>query len=289
MLSLSPFIRSIKSGKKSSLRLLTTINHDYQYLERSNEKTDKYQPNLPILPIPNLEDTCKRYLDAVRPLIYDGNQLSNTEKHVNDFKNKIGLQLDHELRIRNEKNINTHYFHDYWNESYLAYRVPTAVNVNPFHILENDPYILKNPTLRATSLIISMLRYRRSLLENVLTPEKIEMRPFKNLFSTTRMPRENEDTLEHFGVDQKHVVFLHNGQFYKFDVLDRNGNIKPPEDIYNFIHNLKQYVELQSNPSITAFSALHRDQWVHVRSRLENLTEKKSQGLKDNRFSSVYC
>ena len=54
------------------MRFLSTINNDYQYIERSNERTDKYQSQLPILAIPDLEATCKRYLDAVRPIITDG-------------------------------------------------------------------------------------------------------------------------------------------------------------------------------------------------------------------------
>lgn len=257
----------------------TTTKQDFQFIERSTEPTDKYQSQLPILPIPELNETCKRYLDAVRPLIIDGNQMSNTEKYVNDFKNKIGHQLDHELRKRNENNRESHYFHDYWNEGYLAYRVPIVVNVNPYMILENDPKIIKNPTLRATSVLISLLRYRRSLIDNVLTPEKLEMRPFKNLFSTTRLPRSIEDKIEYFGTDHKHVIFLHNGQFYKFNVLDQNGDIKTPQDIYNFISNLKQYKEQQTEHSITTFSALDRDQWTLIRSKLENLTERNRKNL----------
>ena len=174
--------------------------------------------------------------------------------------------------------MDSHYFHEYWTESYLAFRVPTLINVNPYMILEDDPTIDKNPVQRATSLLISLLRYRRSLIENVLTPEKVEMRPFKNLFSTTRMPRAKEDTIEYFGEDKKHVIFIHNGQFYEFNVLDQNGNIKPPQDIFNFILNLTKYEELHKE-SITTFSCLDRDEWARVRDRLENLTERNSKNL----------
>lgn len=145
-------------------------------------------------------------------------------------------------------------------------------------ILENDPNSVQNPVVRATSLVINLLRYRRSLLDNLLTPEKMEMRPFKNLFSTTRMPRENEDTIEYFGEDKKHVVFLHNGQFYKFNVLDQNGNIKSPSDIFSFIQALTNYEE-QDGQSITTFSALDRDKWAALRPKLENLTEKNKKNL----------
>lgn len=134
--------------------------------------------------------------------------------------------------------------------------------------------------LCATTLLISLLRYRRSLIDKVLSPEKVDMSPLNHIFSTTRMPRARRDTFEHFGDNEKHVVFLSNGEFYKFEALDQHGNIKPPQDIYNFIYNLNVYEEQHpDNESITAFSTLDRDNWAKIRSRLEKLTEKNRINL----------
>lgn len=43
-----------------------------------------FQPSLPRLPIPKLEDTCRRYLDALRPLLSQ-DQYQRTEKIVKEF------------------------------------------------------------------------------------------------------------------------------------------------------------------------------------------------------------
>ena len=43
-----------------------------------------FQPSLPRLPIPKLADTCRRYLDALRPLLTP-QQYQHTEKVVQEF------------------------------------------------------------------------------------------------------------------------------------------------------------------------------------------------------------
>ena len=43
-----------------------------------------YQKSLPRLPIPKLEDTCKRYLAALEPIL-SVTEYKNSEKIVNDF------------------------------------------------------------------------------------------------------------------------------------------------------------------------------------------------------------
>ena len=53
-----------------------------------------FQPSLPRLPIPALEKTCERYLNAVNPLL-DGEALNHTRKVVADFQAKNGRGFSH--------------------------------------------------------------------------------------------------------------------------------------------------------------------------------------------------
>ena len=48
-----------------------------------------FQPSLPRLPIPSLEETCQRYLNAQLPLL-DSNNFENTKKLVSNFQSEIG-------------------------------------------------------------------------------------------------------------------------------------------------------------------------------------------------------
>lgn len=48
-----------------------------------------FQPSLPRLPIPPLEATCQRYLNAQLPLL-DCNALENTKQLVANFQSEAG-------------------------------------------------------------------------------------------------------------------------------------------------------------------------------------------------------
>jgi carnitine O-palmitoyltransferase 2, mitochondrial len=63
---------------------------------------------LPLLPIPNLNATCSRYLNALKPLLND-KQYSNTAQIVENFKNGNGRQLNQRLLKVSESLTNTSY------------------------------------------------------------------------------------------------------------------------------------------------------------------------------------
>lgn len=60
---------------------------------------------LPSLPLPSLESTLKKYLEAIKPFV-DRNEYMRTESIVEKFQNGIGSRLDFILRekARNERN-----------------------------------------------------------------------------------------------------------------------------------------------------------------------------------------
>ena len=73
------------------------VNSDkYQFLHKSPVHTLKFQKSLPRLPIPKLEDTCKRYLESQKAITDDQEVFDNTVALVNNFKENEG--------VRNTKN-----------------------------------------------------------------------------------------------------------------------------------------------------------------------------------------
>ena len=50
----------------------------------------------------------------------------------------------------------------------------------------------------------------------------LDMSQFGNLFNTSRVPQEDKDLL-HYDPTARHMVVLHAGNFYKFDVVAENG------------------------------------------------------------------
>ncbi|KAF8768318.1 Carnitine O-palmitoyltransferase 2 like protein [Argiope bruennichi] len=163
-----------------------------------------------------------------------------------------------------------------------------------------------NQLLRSTNMIVSSLRFLKSLRENILEPEVFHLNPeksdtaffrktmrliprpfawygaylfkafpldmsqFGNLFNSTRIPRHGKDELQVYP-DAQHIVVLRNGHFYAFDVLDGDGNIIPPshiKDLINYI--LSDSQSLPSHP-VSVLTTENRDVWADARTRLEKL------------------
>lgn len=66
-----------------------------RYLQKSKVPTMHFQPSLPRLPIPPLEATCQRYLNAQLPLL-DSNAMENTKKLVSNFQAEAGAGTLHQ-------------------------------------------------------------------------------------------------------------------------------------------------------------------------------------------------
>jgi hypothetical protein len=60
---------------------------------------------LPSLPVPNLDDTLKKYLESIKPFVNEL-EYANSEKMVESFKNGIGQRLHFYLVDRSKKKRN---------------------------------------------------------------------------------------------------------------------------------------------------------------------------------------
>ncbi|RWS00883.1 hypothetical protein B4U79_11788 [Dinothrombium tinctorium] len=313
------FVPSVNAAFVSIRAKSTLRGKDYQYLHISKLKTQHFQKSLPSLPIPELPKTCQRYLAAAEPVVRDKQQLENTRKIVKEFEKGTGAELHNELLAINKRNRHTSYISEPWFDMYLKSRLPVVLNYNPFMSFKDDPQPEYNiQSVRASNYLISALRFRRSLLDNVLAPEVYHLNPAKsdndfyrrlmrltptafafyasalfkafpldmsqytNLFSSTRIPRLGKDELLRFP-ESRHVAVIKRGQIFTFNVLDSRGNIKDPD----YIHTCMKYLcKLEVDPnadSITFLSSEDRDQWAKVRERLiENMQNGESLRLLDS-------
>ena len=67
--------------------------------------TFSFDNNLPSLPVPDLDQTLKKYLDSVQPFLTELEFLQTSQK-VENFRNGIGKQLHFRLveKAKNERN-----------------------------------------------------------------------------------------------------------------------------------------------------------------------------------------
>lgn len=83
------------------------------YLEKSVVPTFHYQPSLPRLPIPALEETCAKYIEFLRPIVSDV-ELREAQQLVNEFAGGQGKQLHEQLVQVDKQNKHTSYINGAW-------------------------------------------------------------------------------------------------------------------------------------------------------------------------------
>lgn len=279
---------------------------NYQYLQKSSVPTLHFQRSLPRLPIPQLPNTCQRYLRAQKPIL-SSEQYKKTEDCVKKFESQEGRELQKMLKYIDSKNKHTSYISEYWFDMYLRDRIPLPINYNPFIVFINDTRPRYNRQIvRSTNLLISSLRFMKSLNANLLEPEVFHLNPkrsntqlfrtitgklpssiswygallfgaypldmsqYKHLFNTTRIPNPEKDILYQDST-QKHILVMKGGRMYIFDVISKYGNIIAPEIIFGC---LKHIIELKTPPAeypVGILTTENRDKWAVCRQHLVSI------------------
>uniref|UniRef100_H2ZEX2 Choline/carnitine acyltransferase domain-containing protein n=1 Tax=Ciona savignyi TaxID=51511 RepID=H2ZEX2_CIOSA len=246
------------------------------YLHKSTLPTYHFQQCLPrLLPIPKLEDTMSRYIQSLKAL--EGNPkldafaIYDTERDVNQFL-KIDGPFIHETLVKeNERNSHTSYITGPWFDMYLKSRLPLPLNYNPFLTYKRDPNELMNDQVtRATNIVISAMRFKKTLESEVLSPEStypLDMSQFKNLFSSTRLPAIGKDTLQTYP-SSKHILVIRNGYFYKVTTINKDGSIVNPEQLKSCLQRIKEDSRPPHDQSVGYLTTTDRDTWADTRSQL---------------------
>lgn len=252
--------------------------------------TYQQQDQLKKLPIPDLQQTCTNYLKVLRPLQTD-KEYKCTELAVKEFVEKhdnspsIGAFLDDCLRKYAADKPS--YIEQFWYDAYLNYDSPVVLNLNPFFLLEDDPFTQKETSAidpqikRATSLTLSSLKFIQALKKEKLSVDTLKngkplcMYQFTKLFGSSRIPT-NDGCMMQSDPTSNHIVVMSKSQFYWFDVLDSNNNIILHESDLNInFHSIVHDSLLTSNNDIakSSFGVLtseNRSVWASVRKNVIN-------------------
>lgn len=166
-------------------RFSTNTNYssdEYQYLERSQIPMLHFQRSLPRLIVPELQKTCDRFLAAVEPLSTDQVAYDNIVGMVTRFRTTgTGQLLQNFLNDYDRANRHTSYIWKPWYEMYLRDRRPLPINSNGVLVLKLDALSEYNDQLtRASNLVVTSLRFMRSLRAEFLEPEVYHLNPKKS-------------------------------------------------------------------------------------------------------------
>ncbi|WFD36414.1 carnitine O-acetyltransferase [Malassezia cuniculi] len=239
--------------------------------------TFSHQSELRKLPVPSLEDTCRRYLRSLEAL-QTPEEHARTTEIVNKFLAEEGPKLQADL-VEYDK---THesYVEEFWEDSYLNGNESVVLNLNPFFILEDEPDKHRGSQLmRAANLTIASLSFIHDLRHEVLDPDLVrgvplDMFQYKRLFGMARIPMVNGCRQE---IDQlsRHIIVLRRGQFYWFDVLDEEH--RPLLTERAMVATLKAIMrdadtlsaDQVARGAVGVLSTEQRRTWYHLRSALE--------------------
>lgn len=171
---------NVKQYKNITNKAKNVKDIKYQYMQRSKVPTMHFQKSLPRLPVPDLNNTKDRYLNALRPLLSQ-DKYNEAVKRTSTFVDTEGKILQEKLIAKDKINKHTSYISDYWFDLYLRDRSPLPINYNPLLVLQNDVRPeYNNQLVRATNLLISAVRFVMSLREEILEPEVYHMQPKKS-------------------------------------------------------------------------------------------------------------
>ncbi|KAG2512868.1 hypothetical protein JM18_008542 [Phytophthora kernoviae] len=240
--------------------------------------TFRHQTKLPKLPIPDLKETCQRFVASVKALQTPEEQ-KQTEENIAQFLQSDGPRLQQQL-LNYDKDKDS-FIEDFWYEAYLNHRSSVVLNVNPFFVLEDDPTPSRNNQLsRAASLVLGALKFVNALRRGTLEPDMwrgnmaLCMHQYKRLFGCARVPSAGADDVM---VDElsKHIVVVCRNQFYWFDVIWKDGVTAITER--ELLANLKAIHEdaLKANDVEAASNAVgvltteRRAKWANLRTNLQ--------------------
>lgn len=294
---------------------------EYDFWQRSKVPTLHFQKSLPRLPVPELAKTCERYLNAQRPLL-DEASFRKTETIVKRFLSEEGAQLQKELKDHDAKNKHTSYISEPWFDMYLRDRAPLPINYNPLLVFVDDPLKQYNSQLvRTSNLLISSLRFMKSLRQGILEPEVFHLNPkksdtdlfrtvtrmlpssiswygaylfnaypldmsqYEGLFNATRIPKKEKDQIFR-NPSARHILVMRKGNFFIFDVLDENGHIMEPAYITSCLQHILEDTSPLNQYPLGVLTTENRDVWADARSHLESCGNKEALKLID---SSIFC
>lgn len=236
-------------------------------------KLHEFEDVMPHLPVPDLNDTCDRYLMTVKPLLTEDEYL-RTEHLIKDLLANDGPLLQDYLIKKSKKTKN--WLADWWlTDSYLSSRDPIALNVNFYMMSGVTPEVSTNSLARIANILHDTLRYYEMIKNGTLPPDMIRdiiptcMDGVRFMMASTRIPGEHIDRLQVYP-DSTHIIVISNGVYYKMDMYptDEYGKRKlmNKHEIRDRISKMwEESKDVRDSLPIAVLTAQNRTKWAKDR------------------------
>nr|XP_057931244.1 carnitine O-palmitoyltransferase 1, liver isoform isoform X1 [Doryrhamphus excisus]XP_057932440.1 carnitine O-palmitoyltransferase 1, liver isoform-like isoform X1 [Doryrhamphus excisus] len=229
-----------------------------------------FQNSLPRLPVPSVKDTCRRYLESVRPLM-DDEKYERMKGLTKDFEKNLGPRLQWYLTLKSWWTSN--YVSDWWEEYiYLRGRGPIMVNSNYYAMDFLYVFPTSIQAARAGNAIHAIMLYRRKLDRAQIKPiyllaNKVPLcsAQWERMFNTTRIPGLETDNLQHMN-ESKHIAVYHKGRFFKVWMF-YDGRLLLPREIEQQMERIlaDKSEPMPGEERLAALTAGDRTPWAKSR------------------------
>ncbi|RDA86631.1 hypothetical protein CP533_6874 [Ophiocordyceps camponoti-saundersi (nom. inval.)] len=254
----------------------------------------RFQESLPRLPVPTLEETAKRYLKSLHPLLCKA-EYENSQQAVSEFVKPggMGSKLQQRLVAKREEPATQNWIYEWWNEAaYLAYRDPVVPYVSYFYSHRDDRQ-RRDPAKRAAAVTSAALEFKRLVDDGRLEPEYMKGAPicmdsYKWMFNCCRIPaRPTDYPLKFNSRDHKYIVAIRKNQFFKIphEVGGRPLNTSELEMQFKRVYEIAQH-----GPAVGLLTSENRDVWTDARNILVQAGSQNEVILKTIESSSfIVC
>ncbi|XP_058136605.1 palmitoyl thioesterase CPT1C isoform X2 [Dasypus novemcinctus] len=228
-----------------------------------------YQRSLPRQPVPPVQETVRKYLESVRPILSD-EDFDWTAVLAQEFLRLQASLLQWYLWLKSWWASN--YVSDWWEE-FVYLRSRNSLLVNSNYYMMDFLYVTPTPlqAARAGNAVHALLLYRHHLNRQEIPPTLLMgMRPlcsaqYEKIFNSTRIPGVQKDHIHHLS-DSRHVAVFHRGRFFRVGTHSRS-RLLPPRALE------QQFQRILDDPSpacpqeehLAALTAAPRATWAQVR------------------------
>ena len=254
------------------------------FLEHPDLPLYKYQSNLPLLPVPNIDDTIERFLHTALPLAENEEEKDSLREVCAKFPTQAN-HLQVRLLSRAETTTDSSWLLSWWNSlGYLQVRDPNVIHVSYFFQLADDPSLGQQDRQlrRGASILRSAFNYRTNVVsgqlpQDTLGKHKIPLcsSAYKYMFHATRIPKKIQDSYRIYDPSRySHAVVAVSDQFFQVPLTNTDGNILSLHDIEKSLQECIDRVSWKYNEQpleLGWLTTMNRDDWAEARHALVQL------------------
>lgn len=254
----------------------------------------RFQDSLPRLPVPTLDETARRYLKSVHPLLSQP-EFERTKAAVTDFVRPGGQgeTLQKRLIARREDPQHRNWIIEWWNDAgYLLPRDPVVPYVSYFYSHRDDRR-RRDPAKRAAAITTAVLDFKRKVDSGTLEPEYMKKLPlsmdqYEWMFNCCRIPAKTKDFTRKYAPEQhKHIVIIRKNQFFKV-MHEVNGQELNTSELEHQFRRI--YRAAEKAPAVGSLTSENRDVWADARETLVKANPANQTALETVQSASfVVC